>query len=292
MKKKKTNNIFLAALFLVGLSILLYPTISNRWNEYRAKQLISNYTNTVKTDAEADPEGYAQMLEAARAYNAALEQEKVPDAFSIRDGIEDEEYDALLNASEDGMMGVVEIPVIGEKIPIYHYTSDESLEKGAGHLFGSSLPVGGEGTHTIVSAHRGLPSAKLFTDLPVLQEGDVFYFQVFGDTLAYEVDGVETVEPDQVESLAIREGEDLATLITCTPYAVNSHRLLVHGHRIPFVEEEYAEQQKTAPKKDTTQLWMQLLCVVIGILIAIVLVWLMNRRSRRRARRQERGKKE
>lgn len=292
MKKKKTNNIFLAALFLVGLSILLYPTISNRWNEYRAKQLISNYTNTVKTDAEADPEGYAQMLEAARAYNAALEQEKVPDAFSIRDGIEDEEYDALLNASEDGMMGVVEIPAIGEKIPIYHYTSDESLEKGAGHLFGSSLPVGGEGTHTIVSAHRGLPSAKLFTDLPVLQEGDVFYFQVFGDTLAYEVDGVETVEPDQVESLAIREGEDLATLITCTPYAVNSHRLLVHGHRIPFVEEEYAEQQKTAPKKDTTQLWMQLLCVVIGILIAIVLVWLMNRRSCRRTRRQERGKKE
>lgn len=291
MKRSAKKNIGLILLFIVGLSILLYPTVSNTWNEYRAKQLISEYTSVVQE--KEDPKLYEAMRAAAEDYNRKLSIEEVPDAFSVRDGIRDEEYDSLLNMNDSGMMGFVEIPTIDVELPIFHYTNTESLEKGAGHLFGSSLPVGGESTHTVLSAHRGLPSAKLFTDLPLLEEGDDFYIKMLGETLAYRVDQILTVEPSEVEALSISEGEDLATLVTCTPYGVNSHRVLVRGHRIPFEEEVYEEEQtQTVVKKDTGRLAMQALCVLAGLLIALVIVGFLNRRELRRKDKRKRHGRE
>lgn len=220
-KNKKKNYIGLGLLFLIGLSILLYPMVSDAWNRYRDSLLISNYSSSVSSDDNS--EKIDSMWKAAQEYNEQIKQESVPDAFSVRDGQTDSTYESLLNLNGDGMMGYVEIPVIDVSIPIYHYTTDESLEKGAGHLFGSSLPVGGKSTHCILSAHRGLPSAKLFTDLNLVEEGDVFYLHVLGKTLAYEVDQILTVLPEQTESLGITDGDDYVTLVTCTPYAVIGH---------------------------------------------------------------------
>mgnify|MGYP000842584010 FL=1 len=197
-KNKKKNYIGLGLLFLIGLSILLYPMISDVWNKHRDNILISKYSSSVSSDENS--EKIDSMWKAAEKYNEQIKQESVPDAFSVRDGEKDSTYESLLNLNGDGMMGYVEIPVIDVKIPIYHYTTDESLEKGAGHLFGSSLPVGGESTHAILSAHRGLPSAKLFTDLNLVEEGDIFYLHILNQTLAYEVDQIQTVLPDQTES--------------------------------------------------------------------------------------------
>ena len=237
-KNKKKNYIGLGLLFLIGLSILLYPMVSDAWNRYRDSLLISNYSSSVSSDDNS--EKIDSMWKAAQEYNEQIKQESVPDAFSVRDGQTDSTYESLLNLNGDGMMGYVEIPVIDVSIPIYHYTTDESLEKGAGHLFGSSLPVGGKSTHCILSAHRGLPSAKLFTDLNLVEEGDVFYLHVLGKTLAYEVDQILIVEPTDVSTLIIEAGKDLCTLVTCTPYGINSHRLLVRGHRIENQDEAKA----------------------------------------------------
>ena len=226
------------------------------------------------------------MFLAAREYNEQIKEESIPDAFSIRDGITDETYEALLNIGSDGMMGYVEIPVIGENIPIYHYTTEESLKKGAGHLFGSSLPIGGENTHAIISAHRGLPSAKLFTDLNLVEEGDVFYIHVLNKTLAYQVDQILTVKPEETESLVIQDGEDLVTLVTCTPYAVNTHRLLVRGHRIDYDEAKAVEETETVVSGINNPSIMMLgLCVMIGVVIAIIVVAIISKMKNKQHRK-------
>ena len=272
---KYRKNIGLVLLFLIGLSILLYPTVSNLWNEYRAQKLISDYDNVV-ANSNID---YNTILKSAQNYNKSLIGEILPDAFSVRDGIQDADYDKQLDVSGNGMMGYVEIPSINVKLPIYHYTTDDVLEKGVGHLLGSSLPIGGESTHTILTAHRGLPSAKLFTDLNLLQNGDVFYISVLDEILAYEVDQILTVEPEDTKALAIKEGKDYATLVTCTPYAVNSHRLLVRGHRIPFVRSEYQQQHKEVKSQDTSALVIRVICVIAGIIIALLIVTIINKRG-------------
>ena len=254
------------------------------WNKYRDSQLISKYSSSVSSDNNS--EKLQEMWKAAEEYNKQIKQESVPDAFSVRDGQTDPVYESLLNLNGDGMMGYVEIPVIGESIPIYHYTTEESLEKGAGHLFGSSLPVGGPDTHCIISAHRGLPSAKLFTDLNLVKEGDVFYLHVLDRVLAYEVDQIQTVLPEETSSLAITEGEYYVTLVTCTPYAVNTHRILVRGHRTTY--EEAKEIEKTEQKVSgfgNPSLLMLAICVIIGIVIAVVIVTVMNRMGNRKHRR-------
>ena len=284
-KNRKKNYIRFGLLFLVGLSILLYPMISNTWNEYRDSKLISKYSSSVSSNDKA--EKIDKMWKAAESYNEQIKQESVPDAFSIRDGQTDSTYESLLNLNGDGMMGYVEIPVIDVSIPIYHYTTAESLEKGAGHLFGSSLPVGGENTHCVISAHRGLPSAKLFTDLNLVKSGDVFYLHVLGKTLAYEVDQILTVLPEETESLAITEGEDYVTLVTCTPYAVNTHRILVRGHRTSL--EKAKEIQKTEKKVNgitNPSAPMLGLCVAAGLLIAGVIVAAVNFVQNRKQRRK------
>lgn len=285
-KNKKRKYIGLGVLFLIGLSILLYPMISDAWNKYRDRQLISDYSSSVSE--ETNTEQIDKMWKAAQEYNKKIEQESVPDAFSVREGVTDKEYESLLNLNGDGMMGYVEIPVIDVNIPIYHYTTEESLDKGAGHLFGSSLPVGGEGTHSILSAHRGLPSAKLFTDLNLVKKGDVFYIHVLDKTLAYEVDQIQTVLPEETESLAITEGQDYVTLVTCTPYAVNTHRILVRGHRTTV--EAAKEAEKTEHKAGSVanpSLPMLILCVVIGLAIAVVLVAVINFVENRKRRRKK-----
>ena len=285
MRKNRKKYIGFILLFLVGLSILLYPTVSNLWNKYRDSQLISKYSSSVSSDNNS--EKLQEMWKAAEEYNKQIKQESVPDAFSVRDGQTDPVYESLLNLNGDSMMGYVEIPVINVKVPIYHYTTDESLEKGAGHLFGSSLPVGGESTHAILSAHRGLPSAKLFTDLNLVEEGDIFYLHILNQTLAYEVDQIQTVLPDQTESLAIEEGKDYVTLVTCTPYAVNTHRLLVRGHRTTVeAAKEAQKSEKKVSGVTNPSLPMLILCVVIGIVIAVVLVTVFNSVQSKKRRRK------
>lgn len=278
MKRKKY--VLRTALFLVGLAIFLYPTISDKWNRYRASRLIAQYSEQISVLEEQD---YTPYLEAAQAYNETLVESSVPDVFAIRDGIEDEEYESLLNLNGDGMMGYVEIPSIDVNLPIYHYTTAEVLEKGAGHIFGSSLPVGGESTHTVISAHRGLPQAKMFTDLNLLEEGDLFYLKVLGNTLAYEIDMIQVVEPDEVRSLAITAGQDFATLVTCTPYAVNTQRLLIRGHRTAYDEAVYEEQKETEKKQDTNSVIAEVICVLLGVLIAVVFVRILSWRDSKKA---------
>lgn len=244
-------------LILVGILILLYPYISSSWNRYRDQQLISSHREWVDTQPEQEKE---KMWQVAQSYNNELGIQPVPDAFSLREGIHDPKYETVLNASQDGMMGYVEIPKIDIELPIYHYTSDSVLQKGAGHLFGSALPVGGDGSHTVVSAHRGLPNAEMFTNLPQLEKGDQFYFHVLGEILAYEVDWIQVVKPNQVSSLSGIEGEDYATLITCTPYGINTERILVRGKRVPYDKKDYEKAQSSQKKVDEIYLAVQVVC--------------------------------
>ena len=283
MNRKLIRNIAFAVFFLIGLGITFYPMLSSRWNAYRESRLVSEYQKHI--DSDAGSERYREMIEKAQAYNRTLDVPSVPDAFSIRDGIQDKEYEALLNESGTGLIGTVEIPAININIPIYHYTTSDSLEKGAGHLLGSALPVGGESTHCVISAHRGLPNQKLFTDLNLMKSGDVFYFHVLDQTFAYKVDQILTIEPAEVESLSVVYGKDYATLVTCTPYAVNTHRLLVRGYRIPYSDEEYEEVVQNVEKRtDTNYMMMQAVCVVVGIAIAVVIYfitgWIGKRRKK------------
>ena len=283
MNRKLIRNIAFAVFFLIGLGITFYPMLSSRWNAYRESRLVSEYQKHI--DSDAGSERYREMIEKAQAYNRTLEVPSVPDAFSIRDGIQDKEYEALLNESGTGLIGTVEIPAININIPIYHYTTSDSLEKGAGHLLGSALPVGGESTHCVISAHRGLPNQRLFTDLNLMKSGDVFYFHVLDQTFAYKVDQILTIEPAEVESLSVVYGKDYATLVTCTPYAVNTHRLLVRGYRIPYSDEEYEEVvQNVEQRTDTNYMMMQAVCVAVGIAIAVVIYfitgWIGKRRKK------------
>ena len=223
MKNKLIKFIF-PLLFLAGLSLLLYPLISNEWNDYRQSKLISTYDEEVAVQSSEGKIDYAGEKAAALAYNENLLPYVLPDSFAEAASREEpsEEYMSCLNLTGDGMMGYVEIPKIGVKIPVYHTTDEDVLERAAGHLEGSSLPVGGEGTHAVISAHRGLPSAALFTDLDQLAEGDYFFLSVLDDRLCYMVDHISIVEPSDTSGLAAEEGTDLVTLMTCTPYGVNS----------------------------------------------------------------------
>ena len=276
---KGVKKIYIVLIFILGLSIAFYPLISDQWNKYRANKLIANYDNVVK---EIKPDEIKKKIDDARKYNETLIGGVVPDAFSVRNGVKDKEYESLLNINNDGIIGSVEIPSIDVNIPIYHYTTDEVLAKGAGHLFGSSLPVGVESSHTVISAHRGLPSAKLFTDLDQLKDGDLFYFNVCGETFAYKVDQILVVEPEQTSELAIKEGEDLATLFTCTPYSINSHRLLVRGHRVPYDKKEELQEKEKVKNVQPYFLIVEIACIIGGILLALILVKLLDFIKKRR----------
>ena len=227
MKKKgNLSTILLIVILVMGLSLMLYPTVSEAWNTRFQNRTIDNYEKAI---TQMDTSEYDAMWSEAVEFNQRSRLGTSIFALSEEDK---QVYDSLLNLTNDGIMGYVEIPSIGVKLALYHGTSDAVLQVGVGHLEWSSLPVGGEGTHTIMSGHRGLPSARLFTDLDQLGEGDVFILHILHETLTYEVDQILIVLPDESEPLLPEEGKDLCTLITCTPYGVNSHRLLVRGHRV------------------------------------------------------------
>ena len=224
----KIINLLLVIVALSAAGLLLYPTVSDQYNQYLNARTIYRYNRTVEDLPEAD---HQELIRAARAYNETLQDVEIHDAFTGAQAREDAVYEGLLDPNGDGIMGVVEIPKIGVRLPIYHGTGSYGLERGVGHMEGTSLPVGGEGTHCGLSGHRGLPSARLFTDLDQMERGDLFFINVLGELLAYQVDQVNVVLPHELEYMAAVEGEDLVTLVTCTPYGVNTHRLLVRGRR-------------------------------------------------------------
>ena len=229
--RSKKSTIILLVLFLIGLSLLLYPSFADWWNSFHQSQAVASYVEQV---ANLDDEKYEAFWSAAWDYNRSLVGRH--NAFLLSEE-QKAEYDQLLNVTGTGIMGYIEIPELDIAYPIYHGTDEAVLQIAIGHLEWSSLPVGGSSSHCVVSGHRGLPSARLFTDLDQMVEGDVFLFRILDEILTYEVDQIRIVEPYQVEDLLVQEGKDLCTLVTCTPYGINTHRLLVRGHRIENQEE-------------------------------------------------------
>lgn len=235
MKKKTSRNLKknlpFVAIFLVGLLIFSYPMISNKYYEIKQNDEIVVFNKEVK---ELDQKEIARRMELAEAYNRTLDPSKLGDPFDELEQKGRAEYARMLEVHE--MIGYVEIPKINVNLPIYAGTSEEVLQKGAGHLEGTSLPIGGKSTHTVITAHRGLPKAKLFRNLNEMANDDIFYIHNLQGTLAYRVDNIVVVEPSDFEQVLVVEGKDYATLLTCTPYTINTHRLLVRGHRIPYQE--------------------------------------------------------
>ena len=230
LQKNTVSTIILILIFLVGLSLLLYPTVSDYWNSLHQSRAIAGYVSDV---AGMDNDTYDKLWAEARAYNAKLSEKS--ERFNMTDE-EQAEYETLLSVSGTNVIGYINISKIDCYLPVYHGTDESVLQSGVGHLEGSSLPVGGESTHCVISGHRGLPSAKLFTNLDQLEIGDDFILYVLDETLTYEIDQIRIVEPQEIRELDIIEGEDYCTLVTCTPYGVNTHRLLVRGHRVENVD--------------------------------------------------------
>ena len=288
--KKKAGNLVICIIFLAGLSLLLYPFVANQWNNYRQKQLISGYEQVVSEKEAVEGIDYDAERKKAEDYNEALLPCVLPDSFALAEssGV-DPVYMNTLNIAGDEMMGSVEIPKINIKIPIYHTTEEDVLNKGAGHLEGSSLPVGGANTHAVISAHRGLPSASLFTDLDQMKVGDHFLLHVLDETLCYEVDKISVVKPEDTTALAVEDGQDLVTLLTCTPYGVNTERLLVRGHRVPYVEEEVKEEKTVLSGSSLHTNY--LLWVFVGLSVTALFIFVLYLKETKLKRRANKGGK-
>ena len=271
--RKHFTTILLVLILLTGVSLLLYPTVSDYWNSFHQSQAIASYVEAV---AEIDNTDYEKMWQEAVAYNEKLKENS--GRWTPTDE-ELEEYGRLLNVSDTGIMGYIEIPKIKVSLPIYHGTDEAILQIAIGHIPGSSLPVGGKGTHCVVSGHRGLPSAKLFTDLDQLEEGDLFMMRILDETLTYEVDQVRIVEPEELSDLEIDEDKDLCTLVTCTPYGINSHRLLVRGHRVENLKEDTI--RVTADAQQIDPVMVAPVVAVPLILLLGIGAWIGGRRRRR-----------
>ena len=280
--KKKNNNwttAFLVLLLLAGVSLLLYPSLSDYWNSMHQTRAIASYAETV---SQLDTAQYDEMWKAAQDYNRSLAQRET--AFALTDE-QKAAYESLLDVSGLGVMGYIEIPEIDCSLPIYHGTEESVLQVAVGHLEWSNLPVGGEGTHCVLSGHRGLPSAKLFTNLDKLAVGDTFLLRVLDEVLTYEVDQILIVEPEQVDALGIVPGEDCCTLVTCTPYGINTHRLLVRGHRVENTPEA-ARMHVTA---DATQFDPLLVAPVLAIPVLLLLLMILLVPKRRRKSREDKN---
>lgn len=274
--RKHGTTILLVVVFLAGLSLLLYPTFSDWWNSFHQSRAVVSYMETV---AGIDNDKYDTMWAEAEAYNAELAESGMK--WTMTDE-EQEEYNSILDVTDTGIMAYVEITKIGILLPIYHGTDEDILQTAIGHLAGTSFPVGGESTHCVISGHRGLPSAKLFTDLDRLSEGDEFVIRTLDEVLTYKIDKILIVEPTDLSALTIEEGKDYCTLVTCTPYGINTHRLLVRGHR--------TDNAKSAVRvsADALQVNTTLVALVLAVPMLIVLLILMlivtgvKRRHRRR----------
>ena len=284
MKKKKNFvwNIFFALVFLAGAGVFLYPTVSDMWNQYRNVRLVSRYDEAV-TDL-SDNE-YEKLWNEAKEYNAEHPVNSIVDAFGEKDDyVLTQPYDQVIDPNGEGLMGSIEIPKINAKLAIYHGLSKTVLEKGVGHVEGTSLPVGGKSTHAVLAAHRGLPSAKLFTDLDQMKKGDIFILHILGKNLAYKVDQIRTVLPEETGELDIVEGEDHVTLVTCTPYGVNTHRLLVRGIRTKYAEGEIRNDKTISHRLAVTDP-RKVLAGGFAVLIVLILLIYLSVRYRDKKRR-------
>lgn len=275
--KKKINNlitVFLVLILLAGLSLLLYPTFSDWWNSYHQTKAIASYAADV---ANLSNEDYEKIWKAATEYNASLSERNSDYTLTEE---QKRQYEQLLNVSGDGIMGYIEIPSINCSLPIYHGTQESVLQIAVGHIEWSSLPVGGASSHCVVSGHRGLPSAKLFTNLDELSKGDTFMLRVLDEVLTYEVDQILIVEPQETGALQIEEGKDYCTLVTCTPYGINTHRLLVRGHRIDNIE----EAKTIRVTADAIQIEPLLVAPVVAtpILLLLIILLLLPKQPRKK----------
>ncbi|MCI9659564.1 MAG: class C sortase [Lachnospiraceae bacterium] len=277
--RQRLTTILFGLLFLAGFLVLCYPTISDQWNTYRQNRLITSYETVL---SELEPEDYTREWEAAKAFNQSFAGNNLyGDAFGdLEEELTDTPYWKVLNISKDGVMGYLSIPKINLRLSVYHGTSEEVLQTGIGHLNGTKLPIGGESTHSVLAAHRGLPSARLFTDIDQLEPGDLFYLHILDETFAYQVDQIlPMVDKDDMETLQealqITEGEDYVTLFTCTPYGVNSHRLLVRGTRIPY----NGEEEQTSTPMETMVRSVQnyyMLYLILGLSVTLLVILFMR----------------
>ena len=274
MKKKDFSTIALIIVFFVGVSVLLYPTVSDYWNSLHQSQAIATYADSVENMDEQD---YEKLWDAAVSYNQKLFQSG--HGLGLKDE-EKEEYNKLLDVSGTGIMSYIEIPKIKCSLPVYHGTDEGVLQIAVGHIEGSSLPVGVLNTHCVLSGHRGLPSAKLFSNLDKLEEGDIFMIRTLDQTLTYEVDQIRIVLPDEVEDLKIEEGKDLCTLVTCTPYGINTHRLLVRGHRVANQEE--AEAVRVTADAMLVDNRIVAMCIAVPVLVLLLIYVVFGGRCRKR----------
>ena len=275
MKSKVITIVLASVTFLLALGMTLYPVISNHVNEKYASAIHTAYEEIIQ---QADTSALLEAKELAIAYNAAIVPGAADEAYSQAALLEASvDYEKQLNIAGNGTMGYVEIPNINVNLPIYHGTSNDSLERGIGHLLGSSLPVGGESTHAILTAHSGMASQKMFSDLDLMKIDDVFYIDVLNERLAYQVDAIFTVLPHETEQLQIVTGEDYCTLVTCTPFGVNTHRLLVRGTRIPYEEaEEILEQQPVIEEPTSTWEEKYMDGIITGVSIVVILALLVG----------------
>ena len=276
-KKGRITNVILIIVFLAGLSLLLYPTVSNYWNSFHSTRAIAGYAQVV---ADLNTEEYDRLWTDAVNYNRSLLDRQNSYVLTPE---QEAQYNDLLNLGGNGIMGYIEIPCIGVNLPIYHGTSDSVLQIAVGHLSWTSLPVGGAGTHCVLSGHRGLPSAKLFTNLDKVRVGDTFLLRVLDEVLTYEVDQIRTVEPQVTEDLLIAEGKDYCTLVTCTPYGINSHRLLVRGHRI----ENAAEAVTVRVTADAIQIEPLLIAPIVAVPLLLILLLLLLTRDGAKKRKKK-----
>lgn len=285
--KRKITNILFGLLFLIGFGVLVYPTVADQWNTYRQNRLISNYEKAVEGLTEED---FTEEWEKAKAFNDTLTKNDLyGDVFGEDDGeLQSTEYWKILNVAQDGVMGYVSIPKINVKSSIYHGTGDKVLQTGIGHLNGTKLPIGGESTHSVLAGHRGLPTARLFTDIDQMKKGDMFYIHILDEVLAYQVDQIlDMVDKDDHETLEkalqIEEGKDQVTLFTCTPYGVNSHRLLVRGTRVPYNGEEEVETSAVESMLKTVQNYY-MIYLILGLSVTFLIILFMRFMFKRKNR--------
>lgn len=270
---KKVVSVLVVLVLLAGLAFILYPTVANLWNTMHHSQMVSHFLNNVSTLKQ---EEYDRIISDARNYNDKMAKTGIRKYVLSEDELN--KYEGLLNINGDGMMGYLDIPSINVKIPVYHGSDEAVLQFAAGHIEWSSLPVGGKGSHTVISGHRGVPSAKLLSNIDQLKIGEYFILHILNETYTYQVDDIKIVLPKEIEQIQIDPQMDYTTLVTCTPYGINTHRLLVRGHRVSnLTDEEYSQEKE----KNNSYLFIVFAVAIITVVIVLCVILLIRRKKKR-----------